>query len=127
LQDDVDRKRFEGLVEKAYQKIPDKFKERIDNVVIKVEDYPTREDLEKLKIRKEGLLLGLYRGTPLHQRSVWQGIRLPDEIVLYQKDIEKVCRSDREIEDRVNEVLQHELGHYFGLSDDEIYELMGRD
>jgi predicted Zn-dependent protease with MMP-like domain len=127
LQDDVDRKRFEELVEKAYQKIPDKFKERIDNVVFKVEDYPTREDLEKLKIRNEGLLLGLYRGTPLHQRSVWQGIRLPDEIVLYQKDIEKVCRNDKEIEDRVNEVLQHELGHYFGLSDDEIYALMGRD
>lgn len=107
--------------------IPEKFKEKIDNVVIKVEDYPTREDLEKLKIRNEVLLLGLYRGTPLHQRSVWQGIRLPDEIVLYQKDIEKVCRNDKEIEYRVKEVLQHELGHYFGLSDDEIYELMGRD
>ena len=123
----MDKKRFEQLVERAYQKIPDKFKERIENVVIKVEDYPTREDLEKLKIRNEGLLLGLYRGTPLNQRSVWQGIRLPDEIVLYQKDIERVCRNDGEIENRINEVLQHELGHYFGLSDDEIYALMGRD
>ena len=72
-------------------------------------------------------MLGLYRGTPLPQRSVWQGARLPDKIVIYQKDIERVCRSDKEIEDRVNEVLQHEIAHYFGLSDDEIYELMGRD
>jgi predicted Zn-dependent protease with MMP-like domain len=127
LQGEVDKKRFEQLVERAYQKIPDKFKEKIENVVIKVEDCPTREDLEKLKIRNEGLLLGLYRGTPLNQRSVWQGIRLPDEIVLYQKDIERVCKNDGEIEDRINEVLQHELGHYFGLSDDEIYALMGRD
>lgn len=95
-------------------------------MVITVEDYPGTEDLEKLKIRREGLLLGLYRGTPLPQRSIWQGIRLPDEIVLFQKDIEKVCRTESEIEERVNEVLQHEIAHYFGLNDEEIYELMGR-
>lgn len=123
----MNREKFEELVEKAYQRIPEEFRQKIENVVITVEDYPTREDLDKLKIRGHSLLLGLYRGTPLHQRSVWQGVRLPDEIVLFQKDIEKVCRNDREIEDRVNEVLQHEIAHYFGLSDDEIYALMGRD
>lgn len=121
------RQKFEELVEKAYERIPEEFRKKIDNVVIKVEDYPSREDLEKLEIRGEGLLLGLYRGTPLHLRSVWEGIRLPDEIVLYQKDIEQVCRNDAEIEDRVEEVLQHEIAHYFGLNDDEIYALMGRD
>ena len=121
------RQRFEQLVEEAYERIPEEFRKKIDNVVIKVEDYPTREDLEKLEIRGEGLLLGLYRGTPLHLRSVWEGIRLPDEIVLYQKDIEKICRTDEEIEDRIEEVLQHEIAHYFGLNDDEIYALMGRD
>lgn len=123
----MNRKKFEELVDKAYQRIPEEFRLKIDNVVITVEDYPKREDLDKLKIRGGSLLLGLYRGTPLHLRSVWQGVRLPDEIVLFQKDIEKVCRNDREIEDKVNEVLKHEIAHYFGLSDDEIYELMGRD
>jgi predicted Zn-dependent protease with MMP-like domain len=122
----VNRKKFEDLVDTAYEKIPQKFRDKIDNVAIMVEDYPSAEDLEKLKIRGKGLLLGLYRGTPLHQRSVWQGVRLPDEIVLYQKDIEKVCKTQDEIEERVNEVLQHEIAHYFGLNDDEIYELMGR-
>ncbi|MFA9409370.1 MAG: metallopeptidase family protein [Candidatus Dadabacteria bacterium] len=122
----MDRKKFGDLVDTAYEKIPQKFRDKIDNVAIMVEDYPSAEDLEKLKIRGKGLLLGLYRGTPLHQRSVWQGVRLPDEIVLYQKDIEKVCRTESEIEERVNEVLQHEIAHYFGLNDDEIYELMGR-
>ena len=121
------RQRFEQLVEEAYDRIPEEFRKKIDNVVIKVEDYPTREDLDKLEIRGEGLLLGLYRGTPLHMRSVWEGIRLPDEIVLYQKDIEKICRTDEEIADRVEEALQHEIAHYFGLDDDEIYALMGRD
>jgi len=123
----VNRKKFQELVETAYQKIPGKYRDKIENVVISVEDYPTQEDLEKLEIRGKGLLLGLYRGTPLPQRSVWQGARLPDNIVLFQKDIEKVCRSNKEIEDKVNEVLQHEIAHYFGLNDDEIYELMGRD
>ena len=122
----MNRKKFHELVETAYQKIPGKYRDKIENVVISVEDYPTQEDLEKLEIRGKGLLLGLYRGTPLPQRSVWQGARLPDTIVLFQKDIEKVCRSNKEIEDKVNEILQHEIAHYFGLNDDEIYELMGR-
>ena len=122
----MNKKKFEELVEKAYDRIPQEYRDKIENVVITVEDYPTKEDLDTLEIRGEGLLLGLYRGTPLPQRSIWQGIRTPDEIVLFQKDIEKVCRNDKEIEERVDEVLKHEIAHYFGLSDAEIYELMGR-
>lgn len=122
----MNKKKFEELVEKAYDRIPEEYRDKIENVVITVEDYPTRDDLKKLEIRGKGLLLGLYRGTPLPQRSIWQGVRTPDEIVLFQKDIEKVCRNDKEIEERVDEVLKHEIAHYFGLSDDEIYELMGR-
>ena len=122
----MNKKKFEELVEKAYERIPQEYRDKIENVVITVEDYPSKEDLEKLEIRGKGLLLGLYRGTPLPQRSVWQGARTPDEIVLYQKDIEKVCSNEKEIEERVDEVLKHEIAHYFGLSDDEIYELMGR-
>lgn len=122
----MDKKTFEALVEKAYLAIPEEFRKKIENVVISVEDYPTRDDLEKLKLRNDSLLLGLYRGVPLPNRSVWRVASLPDEIVIYQKDIERICRNEREIEDRVNEVLIHEIGHYFGLSDKEIYELMGR-
>ena len=122
----MDKKSFEDLVEKAYRAIPEEFKKKIENVVISVEDYPTRDDLEKLRIRKDSLLLGLYRGVPLPKRSVWQVASFPDEIVIYQKDIERICRNEKEIEEKVNEVLIHEIGHYFGLSDAEIYKLMGR-
>jgi len=121
----MDRKKFEQLVEKAYNAIPEYFKEKMDNVVINVEDFPSEGDLEKLEIRGDSLLLGLYRGVPLPERSIWHVVRLPDVIVLYQKDIERICRSDKEIEEKINEVLLHEIGHYFGLSDKEIYELMG--
>ena len=122
----MDKKSFEILVEKAYAAIPEEFRKKIENVVISIEDYPTRDDLEKLRLRRDSLLLGLYRGVPLPKRSVWQVASFPDEIVLYQKDIERICRNEKEIEDKVNEVLIHEIGHYFGLSDREIYELMGR-
>ncbi len=122
----MDKKSFEYLVEKAYSAIPEEFRKKIENVVISVEDYPTRDDMEKLKLRKDSLLLGLYRGVPLPKRSVWQVASFPDEIVIYQKDIERICRNEKEIEDKVNEVLIHEIGHYFGLSDKEIYELMGQ-
>ncbi|MDA2921009.1 metallopeptidase family protein [Desulfobacterota bacterium AH_259_B03_O07] len=121
----MNRKKFEELVENAFDAIPEEYRSKMENIVIKVEDYPTADDLEKLKIRRDSLLLGLYRGVPLPKRSVWQGAGLPDEIVIYQKDIEKICRNEGEIEDKVNEVLIHEIGHYFGLSDSEIYELMG--
>jgi len=121
----MDRNKFEQFVEKAYNAIPEYFKEKMDNVVINVEDFPSEEDLEKLKKRGDSLLLGLYRGVPLPKRSVWHVVRLPDVIVLYQKDIESICRSDKEIEEKINEVLLHEIGHYFGLSDKEIYQLMG--
>ena len=121
----MEQKKFEELVDKAYQKIPEKFKQKIENMVITVEDYPTHEDLEHLQIRGSSILLGLYRGTPLPQRSVWQVARLPDKIVLFQKNIERNCRNEKELEEKVYEVLQHEIAHYFGLSDKEIYELMG--
>jgi predicted Zn-dependent protease with MMP-like domain len=122
----VDKKSFEELVERAYSSIPEEFRKKIENVVITVEDYPTRDDLQTLKLRRDSLLLGLYRGVPLPKRSVWQVAGFPDQIVLYQKDIERICRNEKEIEDKVNEVLIHEIGHYFGLSDKEIYELMGK-
>jgi predicted Zn-dependent protease with MMP-like domain len=123
----LNRETFEELIDKAFEKIPQKFKQKMENVEIIVEDFPTPEDLEQPRIRDESLLLGLYRGTPLPKRSIWQIARLPDRIILFQKNIERMCRSKKEVEQKVYEVLLHEIGHYFGLSDKEIYELMGSD
>jgi predicted Zn-dependent protease with MMP-like domain len=123
----LDRGKFEQLVEKTYARIPEKFKRKMENVEIIVEDFPSYRDLEHLDIRGRELLLGLYRGTPLPKRSIWEVARLPDKIVLFQRNIERMLRSEKEIEEKVYEVLLHEIGHYFGLSDKEIYELMDSD
>jgi len=97
----LEQKKFEELADKAYQKIPEKFKQKMENIVITVEDYPTQEDLGHLKSRGKNILLGLYRGTPLPQRSIWQVARMPDKIVLFQKNIEKICSSEKEVEEKV--------------------------
>ena len=88
----MDREEFVQLVEKAYEEIPDVFKEKMENIEIIVEDFPTPYDLEQLGIRSRNSLLGLYRGTPLPHRSVWHGVRLPDTIILFQKKIESRAR-----------------------------------
>ena len=121
------KENFQEIVEEAYEKIPEKFKQKMENIVITVENFPSQEDLERLNIGDGRFLLGLYKGTPLPQRSVWQVIQFPDKIVLFQRNIERMCRNEKEVEEKVYEVLLHEVGHYFGLSDKEIYELMGSD
>ncbi|MEE9225901.1 MAG: metallopeptidase family protein [Bacteroidota bacterium] len=115
--------RFEEIAEQSFQSLPDVFKEKIDNVEIAIEDSPTREDLKRLRVPKQDLLLGSYKGIPYTQRGTWYGMNpaLPDQITLYQKNIEKVCKNEQEIEAKIYEVLIHEIGHYFGMSDHEIH------
>lgn len=122
----MDRDKFEQLVEKAWDNIPQHFKDKIDNVAITVQDRPTASQMRSVGLTRHSLLLGLYSGVPMGQRSVWQTLRFPDRIILFQDHIERVCRNDSEIEAKVEEVLIHEIAHYFGMSDEEIYALMGR-
>jgi predicted Zn-dependent protease with MMP-like domain len=118
----VERTEFEHIVEQAFRRLPDKFRSVIDNVGITVEDYPDEEIVRKMHIRSKHHLLGLYQGIPLPQRGTWYGMTpvVPDKISLYQKNIESVSGSDQEVEETIAEVLIHEIGHYFGMTDEEI-------
>lgn len=122
----IDSERFEELVQKAWNNIPEEFKKKIETVTITVQDRPTSEQMRSLGLGRNDLLLGLYSGVPMGQRSVWQTLRFPDRIILFQDHIEQVCRNEFEVEEKVEEVLIHEIAHYFGMSDEEIYALMGR-
>jgi predicted Zn-dependent protease with MMP-like domain len=123
----MDRERFENIVARAYNSLPVMFRSRIENVEIIVEDLPTRFDLEKSRIGRDGVLLGLYSGVPLSHRGTWYGTTptLPDRITLYQGNIESLCKDEQEMEAKIYEVLFHEIGHYFGMSEDEIRKAMG--
>jgi predicted Zn-dependent protease with MMP-like domain len=120
------RARFERLLEDAMGQIPRRFRDAIVNLAVVVEDRPTRETLASVGLAPPDSLYGLYQGTPLPERAWAQGNQLPDKITLYQHTIEDECDDEEEVRDVIGETLIHELGHYFGLSEDEIEEIEAR-
>ena len=118
----MERTRFEQIVEQTFDRLPAQFKEVIENVGVVVEDYPTEDLVIHLRLRSKNDLLGLYQGVPLPARGTWYGMKpvVPDKISLYQKNIEAHCATEDQIIDKIYEVLIHEIGHYFGMSEEEI-------
>ncbi len=115
------RREFEQLVEEALGTIPPSFRDAIRNMAIVVEDEPAPELLEEMEIDPPDTLLGLYQGTPLPERTADYGNRLPDVVTLFQGPIEDEAEGDPEqIVYEIGDTLIHELGHYFGLSEEEI-------
>lgn len=118
----MDRAAFEELVEKAFSHLPPMFRNRVDNVQILVEDVPSPDQVRSMRLSSRADLLGLYEGIPLERRGTWYGASptVPDRITLFQKNIERLCRGDDETERKIEEVLIHEIAHYFGMSEKEI-------
>ena len=114
--DAVDRKQFEKLVEQALERLPERFRRKLTNVAIIVEDSPPRE------AERDDVLLGLFHGVPLTEKSAFSATP-PDRIILYQKNIEAVCSSDEQVCRQIRATLLHEVGHYFGLSEDELQDV----
>lgn len=116
----VSREEFEVLVEKAVDALPEEFAELLENVVVTVEEEPTEEDLESVDLDPhEDELFGLYQGTPHPDRGAFYDA-LPDRIVIYRGPILRACSSRREVIREVRDTVVHELGHHFGLDDDEM-------
>lgn len=117
------REAFEELVLAALDELPPEFREKLENVEITIEGWPSRHDLARAGIGPSGTLFGLYSGVPRTARGVWYGNVLPDRIVIYQGPIEAYCRSREEIVQTVRDTVMHEIGHYFGLSDQRLREI----
>ena len=117
------RKEFEELVVLALRKLPKLFKKKMKNVDVVVEDRASRDLLSEIGLQSPLELLGLYQGIPLDRRGFYYGNVLPDKITLFQIPIESICQTREEIEEKVKEVVMHEVGHYFGLDDDRLKEL----
>lgn len=119
----MDRERFEWLVFKAVDDLPDEFRERMDNIDIVVQDEPTSRQLAEAGLRRSETLLGLYEGVPLTRRSRSYGMVPPDKITIFQKPIEARCRGDIEIQREVQRVVKHEIAHHFGIGDARLNQL----
>lgn len=122
----MNRERFRRLVDDALQTIPDDFRNAMENIAIVVEDEPTSEQLEEVGIEPPDSLLGLYQGTPLTERQWAHGNALPDKITLFQRVIEDDSEDEDDMVTAIGETLIHEIGHYFGLSEEEIEEIEER-
>jgi predicted Zn-dependent protease with MMP-like domain len=114
------REQFESLVAEAVRLVPKRFRRQMENLAVVVEDEPDAELLDEMGIEPPDSLYGLYQGTPLTERHWADGNRLPDRITIYQGPIEEDAEDDDDARDMIAETLIHEVGHYFGLSEEEI-------
>ncbi|MBI2829501.1 MAG: metallopeptidase family protein [Acidobacteria bacterium] len=120
------RAEFERLVVEAVTLIPKRFRREMKNLALVVEQEPGADLLEEMEIESPDSLYGLYQGTPLPERTWGYGNTLPDRITLFQRPIEEDCEDEDEIRAVIGETLIHEVGHYFGLSEEEIEEIEAR-
>ena len=120
------RAAFERLVGEAILLIPKRFRVEMKNLAVVVEDEPSLELLREMEIEPPDSLYGLYQGTPLPERTWSFDPTLPDRITLFQKPIEEDSEDEDDIRAVIGETLIHEVGHYFGLSEEEIEEIEER-
>jgi predicted Zn-dependent protease with MMP-like domain len=113
----MDRKRFEWLVARAVEDLPEEFLTRLENIDVVVEDWPTPTQLLRLGLTHGETLLGLYEGIPQTNRGGHYGLVPPDKITIFQRPIEAKYRYDAEISTEIQRVVKHEIAHHFGISD----------
>ena len=119
----TNRQRFEQLVARALDELPVEFREKLDNVDVIIEWWPTPDQVRRAGIKPNRLLFGLYEGVPLTRRSRSYALVPPDRIVIFQGPIEMMGRTDAEMQRIIGKTVLHEIGHHFGLADDELRDL----
>jgi len=119
----MDREKFEWLVAKAIESLPDEFISRLENVDVVVEDYPNQSQLTRAGLKRGQTLLGLYEGVPQTRRGAYYGLVPPDKITIFRKPIEAKCRNNAKITDEIQRVVKHEIAHHFGIDDARLDQL----
>lgn len=114
----MNMERFEDLVARAVEALPEEFRFAMENVDVVVQESPTRRQLAGVG---QGMtLLGLYEGVPQTRRTESYGMVLPDRIVIFRRPILAMCRTEPEIEAEIGRVVRHEIAHHFGMDEDEL-------
>jgi predicted Zn-dependent protease with MMP-like domain len=119
----VSKARFAELVERALAELPQPFAGFLEEVRVEIKDRPSPELLKQLGMEEDELLLGLYHGVSLMDRSVEQSGRMPDVISIFQEDVEEVSDSEADLVREVRITVLHEIGHFFGMNEDDLDEL----
>ncbi len=119
----LSRNEFRRLIRQALDEIPPALAAHLDNVVIDIEPMPDAETCRSLGLDDPTELMGFYHGTPLTERGLPETGDLPDRIIIYQRNVERGARTRRDIIDEIRTTVLHEIGHYFGLDEDELDQL----
>ena len=115
--------RFRLLVDEAIQSLPKRFRDAMVNMAIVVEDEPTLDQLQQVEVEPPDTIYGLYEGIPLPERQWAHGNVLPDKISIFRLPILEDSADEDDIVVGIGETLIHEVGHYFGLSEEEIMDI----
>jgi predicted Zn-dependent protease with MMP-like domain len=119
---EVSDEEFQVLIDQALTELPGEHAGNIKNVAILYEDIPTPEQRQKLQLRHDQTLLGLYEGTPLTKRQGMAGV-FPDRITLFKGPLTYHANTLPELKEQIKHTLWHEIAHYYGLDHDQIHEL----
>jgi predicted Zn-dependent protease with MMP-like domain len=112
---------FEGLVRRAVRNLPSAYRRLLDNIAVVVEEEPSRDVLDEMELESEDDLLGLYTGTARGEESFFDPAgHLPARVIVYRGPILRLCRTKEEVIQEVRDTVAHEIGHHFGLDDDEM-------
>lgn len=117
----MNREDFERVVARALDGLPDEVAVHLDNVAVVVEDEPTDDDLVDAGLDPEtDTLFGIYQGLALPDRGGSYGNILPDRIVIYRRPLLAECQDRNELIREIQDTVVHEIGHYFGLDEDDL-------
>ncbi len=119
----ITREEFEQIVDETVAQLPEKFRERIENLAIVVEEFPDAWTLQLARVRNRYDLLGFYHGIPLTNRTHDYGNVAPDLISIYRQPIMAHYHTAERVREGIRHTVLHELAHYFGIDDARLLEL----
>lgn len=122
----VDDERFEAMISRALDELPEEYVRNLDNVAITYADEPTPEQREKMRLRADQTLFGLYEGVPLIKRGAGYNLVLPDKITIFKLPMTRVHHREDDLYGEVKHTLWHEIAHFYGLDHDKIHDIERR-
>jgi predicted Zn-dependent protease with MMP-like domain len=115
---------MQQLARQAFDRLPARFRDHLDDVVIRVEEFADRETLDALGIDDRWALTGLYHGRPFGEQSIWASAEMPPMITLFRAPLLREWRETGVgLEDLITHVVVHEVGHHFGLTDEDMHRI----
>lgn len=117
------RRKFEALVARALDGLPELIGERMDNIDVVIEEWPAGDQYQRLGLNPDEWLFGLYEGTPLLERGITSDPLLPDKITIFKGPLEEACENEDQMAEEIRRTVVHEVAHHFGIDEDRLREL----